>query len=169
MLVKNRLQAVLGLAAAAVCALILYQHLFPNDERVIRRRLDRLAAITSVPDNPGLTSTLAAADRLRDYLTSDAEIEIERPGERRYTLTGRQDIIQTWVATRSSLAGLKVSFVDLEVVLDPGRRAATAQVTVRATQASQRDSFVQEFKLQLTKEDGQWRIRRAETVRTLKL
>jgi hypothetical protein len=167
--VKKRLQTLLLVSVAATCVVVLYQRWFPNDEKLIRRRLDSLATLVSVPEHPTATGNLAAGDRLRDFLTADIELDIEVPGEGRHTVVGRQDILQTVVASRAGLGGLRVQFLDPQVALDPAQPTATADLTVRATQPGQGEFFVQELKLILRKEDRQWRICKVQTMRTLKL
>jgi hypothetical protein len=167
--VKKSIQTGLLLLVAAVAVLVLYQRLFPNEERTIRQRLQKLAEVVSIPDQPTTAGNLAAGDRLRDFLAADLTLQLEVPGESRHSLTGRQEAIQAFVAARASLAGLRVQFLDLQVVVDPGRQTATVNLTARATQAGQQDFWVQELTLRLRKDDRLWRLVRVETVRALQL
>jgi hypothetical protein len=168
-MVKKRIQLVLLLVVAAASLVVLYQRFFPNDEKLIRRRLDNLARIACVPEGPTPAGSLAAGDRLRDFLTSNVVLDLDLLGDGRHRLAGRQEIIQAAVAIRNSLGGLKVEFLDVQVALDAEHQNATVELTLRATQPGRRDIFAQEVKVHLMKEDQQWRIDKAETVRTLTL
>jgi hypothetical protein len=167
--VKKKLQTSLLLLAAAGCLLLLYRHFFPNEEKRIRRMLGELAEVTSIPNRPTPTGNLAAVNRLRDFLATEVEVDVEVPGEHRHSFVGRQEIVQAALAARANLQGLKVELFDVTVTLDPGRETATVNLTVRVTQGSDRDFLVEELKLRLKQEDRQWRLTKAETVRTLKL
>jgi len=167
--VKSRLQILAVAAIGIACLVFLFQRLFPNEERRIRKRLDGLASLVASAEGGSTARGLLAADRLRDYLTSDIEIEIEVPGERRQTFSGRQDIIRAALAARAAYGGLKVAFLDVRVTLGPGNESASVSTTVRASQPGQRDVFYQEMKLTLQQEDRQWRVRKAETVKSLQL
>ncbi|MBI5384907.1 MAG: nuclear transport factor 2 family protein [Verrucomicrobia bacterium] len=164
---KNKIQTTLLLLVAAGILYFLYERYFPNEEKVIRQRLAKLAEVASVPDRPTVTGNLAAADRLRDFLSPDIEIEVDVPGEGRQTMQGRGEIVQAVVAARTQLKGLKVALFDIHVTLDPGQETATAELTLRATHSGDKDFFVQELKLKLRKEDRLWRVWRAETMKTL--
>ncbi len=166
---KRKIQILVLLLAAAGCLWLLWQRLFPNDERIIRQRIDHLATLLSVPEHPTLTGNLAAGDRLRDYLATDIELDIDLPGEGRRAFSGRQEIVQLAVATRPGLAGMTVRLLDVQVSLNPDHDQATVSLTGRATLPGRRELFVQEIKLTLRKEDSQWRIAKGETVRTLQL
>jgi hypothetical protein len=167
--VKKKIQTILLLLVAGACLLFLYRHFFPNEEKRIRRMLGELAEVTSIPSRSTPAGNLAAVNRLRDFLTAEVEVDVELPGEHRHSLVGRQELVQAALAARANLQGLKVEFLDVAVTLDPGRETATVNLTVRVTQAGERDFLVEELKLALKQEDRQWRLAKAETVRTLKL
>ena len=166
---KQKLKTVVLLLAALACLVLLYRHFFPNDEKIIRRRLAELAEAASIPEQSSPAAGLVAADRLRDFLTPQVEVVVELPHEGRHTFAGRQELVQAALAARATYGGLKVEFLDVRVTVDPGRATATAHLTARATLPAQRDFMVQELSLRLQKEERQWRVLRAETVKTLSL
>jgi hypothetical protein len=166
---KRKLQVLLLLVVAAIALFILYRRAFPNEPRLIRQRLAALAGAASFSQRPSALANLAAGEQLRDFFTSDLQVEVDLPEGGHATLTSREDILQAALAARATLDGLRVQFLDVNVTVGPGHETATAHLTVKATQPGDRDFFVQELKLQLRKEEGRWRVFRVETIRTLKL
>lgn len=166
---KSKIQISVLLLLAAGCLLLLYQRYFPNEERRIRRLLAGVAQAASVPEHPSVTARLAAADRLRDYLTAGVEVEVDVPGGGRQTLAGRQEIIQGVLTAQAQLPRFQIEFLDLSVTLDAERQTAQTELTARVRQGADPNWVVQELKFQLKKEDGQWRVAKVETVKTLKL
>ena len=134
----------------------------------MRNTVLKLAETATVPDNSGTVGDLATADRLRDYFTADVEVAVEAPGEGEFHAVGRPEIIEAALAARKMFRGLKVQFLDINVTLGPDKQTATAELTARVTLKGEKDFFVQELTLKLRQEDHQWRIAKAETVRTLK-
>jgi hypothetical protein len=168
-MVKKRTQTILLALAAVLCLYFLYQHFFPNEPRLIQKRLAALADCVSVSENPSAVANLAAGERLRDFFTSDLQVEVDVPASGRVTLSGRAEIIEAALAMRAQLGGLKAQFLDVNVTVEAGGQTATAHLTARATRPGDPDFFVQEMKLRLRKDEGRWRVFRVETIRTLKL
>jgi ketosteroid isomerase-like protein len=146
-----------------------WQHLFPNEERRVRRTLDDLAGALSISASESIVGTGLAVDRLLSYATLDIEVEVDVPGEGPHTFSGREEIRDAALAARRNLGEVKVQFLDVDVALAGDKQTATVELTVKATQPGAKEFFVREMKLQLRKQDSQWRISRAETVKPLKL
>lgn len=158
------------LAAFAVAGslLLAYWQLVPSDETRVRRVLDHLARAASIPARPTPAGMILALDRLSGCLSRDVTVVVDLPGEGRRTFTGRSELLEAAKAAWANRQSAKVEFLDLDVKLDPAKENATAELTARVSQAGERDFFVQEFRLQLRKQDDQWRIHRAELVRVLR-
>ena len=144
-----------------------YGHFFPSQEARIRRMFAELARVVSVAPNSSPLANLAAGNELAGFFTKDVEINVDLPGAGRHTFTGREEFIQAAVAARSNSRSVKVEFLDLNVKLGPDQRTAAIELTAKITQTGERDFNVQELKFQLRKVDGEWRIARGDTVRTL--
>ena len=144
-----------------------YWHFFPNQETRIRRMLGELARVAAVSPNSTPLANLAAANELAGFFTKEIEISVDVPGAGRHTFTGREEIIQAVVGTRSHYPGMKVELFDIAVKLAAGGQSATVDLTAKVTQTAERDFGVQELTFQLKKTDGDWRITRVDTVRTL--
>lgn len=166
---KNKIQLIVLLFLAVLCLFFLYRHFFPNEEKRVRRRIDALAEAVSIPENPTTTATIAAGDRLRGFLTSDIEVEVDMPDGGRRTFSGRPDIIRAAMAAHASAQGFRVRFFDVNITLGPDAESAIAELTAQVVQKGEEDFTVQELKFTWRKEDNEWRLAKAETVRTLKL
>ena len=160
---------IIVLAVIGWMLLLGYWHFFPSQETRIRRMFGELARVVSISPNSSPLANLAAANELASFFTKDVEINLDVPGVGRHTFTGREEIIQAAVAARSNSRSVKVEFLDINVKLDAGKESATVDLTAKVTQPAEHDFSVQELKFQLQKVDGEWRIARVDTVRTMGL
>ncbi|HEV7923914.1 MAG TPA: hypothetical protein VGR14_01060 [Verrucomicrobiae bacterium] len=142
--------------------------LHPGPERLIRRRLDKLAHVASFGPNQGYLSKLAGAQSLADFCATNIDVNVDVPGRQELRLAGREDVQQAALALRASVAGLAVTFPDVTIVVNADKESAVADLTVQARVAGEHDMIVQEVKLTMQKIEGQWLIVKAETVRTLR-
>jgi len=145
-----------------------WQHFFPNEEQRIRRMLDGLAEAVSIPAKKSVLGTALAVDKLLVYLAPNIEVVVDLPVEGQHTFTGREEIREAALTAQHNLSGLKVQFLDVTVALAADKQTATVELTVKATQPGAKEFSVQEMKLLLRKEDQQWRVSRAETVKVLR-
>ncbi len=141
--------------------------LFPNPERVIRKRLIEMAQLASFPPNEAPLAKLANTQKLAGYFAPDVEVVIDVPGQSRQNISGWEDLVQGAMAARNSLSALKVDIPDIAIVVGPDKRTAVANVTVTARIGGERDLFVQEMSIQLTKPGGTWLIKNVKTTSTL--
>jgi hypothetical protein len=161
---KNAL-LVLVLAATGVWG---WRVLHPGSEKIIRKRLEEMARTASVEGNEGQIARLAKAQSLANYFTPDVEIAIDMPEYHVQTIEGRDELMQAAVAARSRGNALKIELVDVSVAIAPDGVSAEAHFTGKAKIASERSIQAQEIRARLVKMDGNWLIRRVETVRTLR-
>ncbi len=89
------------------------------------------------------------------------------PGRVEHTFSSRDEIMQAAAAAYSALNGIKVEFLDVNVMVGADKQSATAGLTLKAQAAGDKDFIAQEMKFTLQKIDGKWLITRVETVRTL--
>ena len=155
------------LAAAAAACVWLWTVLFPGPEKIIRKRLASVAAEASFKagENPLITAN--RAENFASRFGTNVEININLPTHGEHDFVGRDDIMQAVAGMRSRVSSLKVEFLDVSVTLGPDKLSATANLTVKAQTASDKDFFVQEMKITFQKIEGDWLITRVETVRTL--
>jgi hypothetical protein len=60
---------------------------------------------------------------------------------------------------------VKVEIFDVTVTLGSAEDTATAMLTAKVTHAGDKDFFFQQFRTQLKKKDGNWRIARMDPVK----
>ncbi len=142
---------------------------FPNEEKRILKMLDSVARAASIPPNETPVQMGLAVDKLLGFATHDIEVDVEVPGEGRYTFSGREEVRDAAMLAHKNLGPLTVQFLDVTVRVGPERRAATVNLTVKATQPGSKEFLVQAATLHLRQADRKWRISRAATVRALRL
>jgi hypothetical protein len=157
------------LAVFAALAFWLWTILFPNPEKIIRRRLEEVAKHASFTADESSLTRLAGAQSLAGYFSTNAEINLNSLEEGQYDFIGRDQITQAALAAGSVLGSLSVKFLDVSVSLAPNKQSATADLTVDANVSGQPNTIVNEVKITLRKISGQWFITRVETIRTLSI
>ena len=160
-----RLALLGGLIVAGIWG---WRVLFPGPEQIIRKRLTQLAETASSTGNEGALARLAHAQKLTSFFTPDVEIIIDMPGQYSHTINGADELMQAAAAARSLGTPVQIELLDVTIVLGPDQQTAEAHMTGKATVPGDRTPQVQELKAQLQKVEGQWLIKRAETVRTLR-
>ena len=157
------------LLAAAIIGLAIWgwRVWFPSPQNVIRARLLDLASTTSFEPSEGIIPRGLKAQRLGEYFTPDVAISLDVRGFEAHALQGRDEVMQAVLGAMQRLRGLKLEFVDINVTLEAGNRAAVVNLTGKATIAGERDLQVQEFNFKLKKIDRDWLIYRIDTVNTL--
>jgi ketosteroid isomerase-like protein len=155
--------------ALAILALAgwLWTVIFPGPEHVIRKRLAELSKSVSIHGKESPLAVVANASRVADFFTRDIEIRIDVPGAPAQVINGREELFQITQRVRMIVGGLDVQFLDINLTVAPDKNTAEANLTLRAKTAGDRDQIVQEMKLLLNKLEGNWRIQRIETVKTL--
>ncbi|MGA2785991.1 MAG: hypothetical protein ABSF60_00545 [Verrucomicrobiota bacterium] len=154
-------------AALAALGIWLWTVLFPNPEKVIRKRLLELARTVSYSSSEGDLTRLAAARSVGGFFSTNVELNVELPELGQRNSMDRDEITQAALLARSRAGGVRVRFPDINITVAPGRQSAVADLTVEASVSGEHDSIVQEMKFTLRKIDGQWLITHVETVHTL--
>lgn len=156
------------LAAIVALGFWAWSIFFPNPQKVIRNRLNKIARLASFSGNEGNFSRVASVEKLGAYFAEEIEIMVNVPNEESHTFNRREELMQAALAARNVISSLKVDFPDINVDLDPGKLSASADVTLRADINGEKNTVVQELKVYLKKVDGKWLIYRLDTVRTLR-
>jgi hypothetical protein len=153
----------------AALAIWLWTVFFPSPERIIKKRLAKLAEDASFSQNENDLAKLATAQSIPDFFSSNVEVNITVPGHEQQRMTGRDEVRTAAIASRAAATDLNVKFPDVIVTVAPDKRSATADVTVDATVSGERDAIVQELKITFQKIDGHWLINGIETVQNVSL
>ncbi|MFO1460365.1 MAG: nuclear transport factor 2 family protein [Verrucomicrobiota bacterium] len=162
----------LGVAILALVALWGWRDtLFPGEEVRIRKTLESLMGEVSFEPNEG---GIAAGRRISAAVgrfTPDAEIQLEILGAGSFHISGGGEIQQTLWAARRGARRLRVRFFDIVPSVSPGGRSADARLTATAeavgNRSNQEGFEAMEFRLQLQRVEGAWRISRVDTVQAL--
>jgi len=155
------------LVAAAGLGFWLWTVLFPGPEKVVLKKMSSLAATASYrADDSNLTRAGKAAS-LAGFFATDVQITINLPDQPGRTFSGREEVKESALAGFATLSSLKVEFFDTTVVVGSDRLTADVNCTANITVAGNKDYGVQELHFQFKKIDGDWRIIRVETVKTL--
>jgi hypothetical protein len=165
--VKKIDKAALILIAMVVVSWTVWR-LFPSDETKIRRELQKLSELATFTGKEGNFKRVAAASRLADHFTVNAEIVVQVAGVDLQGLHGRAEIQQVALAGMARAGGVKVDLYDMVVKVAPDKLNATTELTAKITPTGERDFFLQELRFQMKKEDSQWLIDRVETMQTFK-
>jgi ketosteroid isomerase-like protein len=153
------------IAVVIAAGIWLWTILFPNPEKIIRRELSELARDASFTGNQSPLAGIAGAQKVANFFSTNAEVNVNSPG-RTQTLAGRDEVMQAAAGARASFDGLKVEFPDVSVTVAPDKQSATADLTVKARIAGNRE-FIAQMKFTFQKTGRKWLITRVETVRTL--
>jgi ketosteroid isomerase-like protein len=145
----------------------LWSIFFPSPEKIIRKRLDELAATATFSAKDTVVVRAAKAQKLISFLSEDAQLVFDSPAYGQRSLSGRDEITEAVNAGLASTRSLSVEFLDVNVTVGTDGQTAEADLTVKARAAENKDFDVQEMHFILKKIDGTWLITRAETVKTL--
>jgi hypothetical protein len=139
---------------------------FPSPEQMIRKRLSELAKAASFSSKDGLLATAWNASMLGEFFTPDVQVTVDVPGTQ-HTINGRDELLQAAVGARSEGGSLSIEFPDVKITLAADKATAVVNITAIGKVEGQRDFYVQELKLRMTKVKRDWFINQIETVKTL--
>lgn len=145
-------------------AFLAYRHFFPSDEEQIRRTLNKLAVTASIPPDATPMGSLLALDKLRGFFVPEADITVDAL-EGQHTFADREELLQAVAAARMRFKGVTVEFSGINVTVDSSGTTAQADLTLRVSQGG--DLTVRLIKLQLRKQEGDWRITHGESAKVL--
>jgi hypothetical protein len=146
----------------------LYTVFFPPDAVVIRKRLNKIAELASFSSTQGNIVRVANLERLGTYFADNVEVIVDVPGVGAHTFNQKAELMQAAGAARSSLSSISAKFIDINVDVGSAKHLATADLTLEASVAGQKDAVIQELKFTLENIKGEWLVVRVETVKTLK-
>ncbi len=164
---KRWLFRLVGLGLLAGLGIGAWRWWHPSPEQAVRQRLAELARTVTVSPQESALTKVAKFQKLAAFFTDDVEIAVDVPGHSVWTLNGRDELMDA-IRARSMLRPITVKFVDVSVTLGPDGGSAAAHFTAVADVPGENVPQVQEMKVGLRHVQGDWLIRRAETVRTLR-
>ena len=164
---KNLLRLVL-LALVIALGFWAWNILFPNPQKVIRHRLEKLAKLASCSAGEGNFSRVASVEQMGSYFTDNAEVTVDIPGVESHTFNGRAELVQAAMAVRATANGVSAELVDINIDMGPNNQSAMVDLTLKARVGGERDAVIQELEFTFKKIKGDWLISRVATVQTLK-
>ena len=154
------------LPIAAVVLVLGWRFLGNSDERVIKKRLAKLADTVEVqgPESP-ITAGIKART-IADYFTIDASLATD---VRSTAVEGRSEVASTVLMVRRQLDRLTLSLDHPAPVVSADRQRARVRVgvTARATGSAGRDQVRRLFDLEWVRQEGQWLIKKVEPYDTI--
>jgi hypothetical protein len=155
------------LAALAGLGFWLWTVFFPSPEKVVLNMISRLAATATFDAGASNLTRAGKASSVVGMFASDAQIILEASGAGARTLSGSDEIREAAIGGFGSLPSLNVRFLDATARVGADRQSAEVNCTAQVRAGDGKDLGVQEVRFQLKKIDGDWRISRVETVKTL--
>jgi len=140
---------------AVVLIILLMFRLFPSDATLIRRKLDKMAQLTSFSNSESAIARLAVVNRLSAFFQSELVIRLDNVNPDYGSIEGRDQLRQVLAAVRTHLQRLRVEFL------------ATAWLTALADVNQEQNAVVQQLRIRLTKTEGEWLIAEIQTIRAL--
>lgn len=163
---KKTLQLLL-LAALVAGAWLGYRWLNPGDVELIRRQLTGLVETASFSADESDIAKLAKVNGLREYLTSDVVLRVNRWNGGAVTLSGYQQLRDAALTARQAADVLEIEFSELQTTVAADGLTATSGFVVEVRGGPRGESQVQELKAEWTKADGSWRLREVQTVEAI--
>jgi hypothetical protein len=163
----NKILRLILLAVLVAVGFWVWTILFPDPQKVIRKRLNKVAQLASFSPNEGNLTRAFDVKKLGAMFSDDAQIHVDVPEFEPHVFT-RDEMTQALMAAKRLGDGLHAEFVGINVELGSGGDSALANLTLKAKINGQNDLIVQEFNFTLKKIKGDWLITRVETVNTLK-
>jgi hypothetical protein len=143
--------------------------LLPNEERAIRKQLDRLVEAASIKPGEGNLARLSKANQLTDFFIPEVSINVEAIGYNVPVITSRSEVREAVLAAHSRLTRAEFQIDGLHVAFAPGdRRSATAHVLVTGRIDSEPEPFGQQFRMELQKVEHRWMIASVSVVEGLR-
>lgn len=155
------------LAAAGGLGFWLWTIVFPSPEKIVLKKLSSLAATASFDGNASSITRAGKAGNVAGHFAADAQIVVDVSGAGARTLSGREEIREAAMGGFASLNSLNVRFLDVTVKVGEDKQSAEVNCTADVRAGDSKDLSVQELRFQFQKIDGDWRITRVETVKTL--
>jgi hypothetical protein len=145
----------------------LWTILFPSPEKIVLKKISSLAATANVNSGDGNITRAAKVSDLIGYFSTDAQIVVDVAGFGHGSLNGRDEIRESAAAGFTRLKSLNVKFLDATPKVAADKQSADVNCTAEIHVNDSKDFGVQELHFQFKKIDGEWRITRVETVKTL--
>lgn len=155
------------LAVAAGLGFWLWTILFPSPEKQVLKKISSLAETATLSADDGNITRAGKVSNLIGFFSADAQIVLDIPGMGHGTLNGRDEIREAAAGGFTRLKSLNVKFLDATPKVSADKQSAEVNCTAEVRMDSSKELGVQELLFYFKKLDGEWRITRVESVKTL--
>jgi ketosteroid isomerase-like protein len=156
-------------AAVAALLCLTLSACWSRDERaVIRQRLDAFADAVNEGGGSGLAAAATQAIGLANFFTNDVVITL---GDGSAPIRGRDMLMSMAMRLQPRTAEYTLDFEDVNVQLGSDEQSAEVDLTaefIRREAGARQSMDAREFKLQMRRDDGEWKIASVEAIQTLK-
>jgi hypothetical protein len=142
--------------------------LLPNDERLIRKQMDRMAEAASIKHGEGNLARLSKANKLSEFFTRDARINLEAWGYNIPVITSRSDLREAVLAAHARLGQAEFQVSGFNVSFPDGKQTAIAYVFITGEIDSEQEKFGQQFRMELERVEHRWLINTVSLVEGLR-
>lgn len=151
------IRPIITVLALAAIAFGIYYFFFPPPEKVIRKRMTKLAeAISAKPQ--GNIATVANVNRIGSYFHPNVSITVEGFGRDVGSVQGRGELQQMALAARQRVGSVTVEFYNVQVQAGPEKTNATVTATALVKINDDANPAMQEMKFEFSKVDRDWLI-----------
>lgn len=155
------------LALAAGIGFWLWTILFPSPEKQVLKKISNLAETATFSAEAGNITRASKVSSLIGFFSADAQIVLDIPGVGHGTLNSRDEIRETAAGGFTRLKSLTVKFLDATPKISADKQSAEVNCTAEVRMDGSAELGVQELLFYFKKVDGEWRINRVESVKTL--
>lgn len=159
------IKPLITILALAAIAFGIYYFFFPPPEKVIRKRMTRLAeAISAKPQ--GNIATVANVNRIGSYFHPNISITVEGFGQQISSVQGRGELQQMAMAARQRVGSVAVEFYNLQVQVGAEKTNAIVTATALVKINDDANPMMQEMRFEFAKVDRDWLIHSAAPVKS---
>lgn len=135
--------------------------MIPNRERLIKKRLARLAEAISITAGESQLARVASASQVVDYFTPDVSLALEGVN---VSIQDRSDLREAVLAARTSMTQARFQFLNINLKFSEQEDVATAFVTILGNINQETNTFARDVKFSLRRVEGQWLIDSVKTI-----
>jgi len=155
-------------AVAAVLCLTLAACWSRDERAVIRQRLDAFTDAVNNGGGSGLAGAATHAIGLANFFTNDVVITL---GDGSAPIRGRDMLMSMAMRLQPRTSEYTLDFEDVNVQLGSDGQSADVDLTaefIRREPGARQSMDAREYKLQMRRDEGEWKIASVEAVQTLK-
>jgi hypothetical protein len=137
---------------------------FPNPQKVILRRLDKIARLASFTSDESNLTRVVNIQKLGNYFADDVYVSVKIPEMESFVFNTRGELMSAAMGVRSSGRTVEARFYSIMVAIAPDGLSAEAALTAFAKIGGEKEPFAQRLKFTFKKINGAWLITRVEAL-----